>query len=368
MQIGIDITPLTKTPTGVGLYTRYLLRELVSLESPDRFCGLATGVRTLDEENIPVRHVHLPLPTRMMYQLYHLARRPHADTLLGGVDVFHAVNYVLPPLKRARGVLSIHDLGFLRDAGWFSPKIMRPFARAIRGDAHRADTVIAVSEATAKDVCSFLDVAPEKIRVIHEAADSLFEAVERETASRQVRDALNIMTPYLLFVSTVEARKNVTGLLTAFAKADIPHRLVIAGGAGWRSAEVFETAERLHLSDRVVFTGYLRDRALFPALYSAADAFVFPSWHEGFGLPVLEAMACGCPVITSNLSSLPEVGGDAALYVDPADNEDLTVKMEQVAGDAVLRDAMRSKGLARAGEFSWRKCAEETLECYRSLI
>ena len=157
MQIGIDITPLTKTPTGVGLYTRYLLRELVSLESPDRFCGLATGVRTLDEENIPVRHVHLPLPTRMMYQLYHLARRPHADTLLGGVDVFHAVNYVLPPLKRARGVLSIHDLGFLRDAGWFSPKIMRPFARAIRDGT--ADTVIAVSEATAKDVCSFLDVA-----------------------------------------------------------------------------------------------------------------------------------------------------------------------------------------------------------------
>lgn len=368
MIVGIDITPLTKTPTGIGLYTRHLLRELVVLDGPAGFCGLAAGVRPLDKENIPVRYRRVPVPSRLMYQAWARLKRPWADMLLGGLDVFHAVNYVLPPLKHARGVLSIHDLGFLRNPEWFSPKVMKPFARAIREDALRADAVIAVSGATRDDIVSLLGIPHEKIRVIHEAADDTFKPVPRDIAGRQVRDALGVTGPYLLFVSTVEARKNVTGLLTAFSRADLPHQLVVAGGAGWRSVEVFELAEKLGLNDRVVFTGYLRDRSLLPALYSAADAFVFPSWHEGFGLPVLEAMACGCPVIASNASSLPEIGGDAAMYVSPENTDELARKMELVTGDAALNNTLRERGITRAAGFSWRACAEETRDCYRSLV
>lgn len=368
MIVGIDITPLTRTPTGIGLYTRHLIRELTALSGPEGFYGLAAGVRPLDKDNIPIRYRRIPAPSRLVYHTWARLKRPYADVLLDGIDLFHAVNYVLPPLKRARGVLSIHDLGFLRHPEWFSPKVMKPFSRAIREDARRADAVIAVSAATQDDIVSLLGIPPEKILVIHEAADASFRPVSRDTAARLVRDMLGIYDPYLLFVSTVEARKNVTGLLKAFSRADIPHRLIIAGGAGWRSEEVFELVEKLDLSERVLFTGYLRDRSLFPALYSAADAFVFPSWHEGFGLPVLEAMACGCPVIASNTSSLPEIGGDAAIYVSPENTDELARKMELVTGDTALNKVLREKGVARAAGFSWRACAEKTRDCYRSLV
>lgn len=287
------------------------------------------------------------------------------DRFLGGVDVFHAVNYVLPPIKRAKTVLTIHDLGFLRDPSWFSPKIMRPFRRTIRRDACRADVVIAVSEATKADIVSYLDINPEKIHVIYEAADSTFIPTPREIAEQQVRKAFRLSGPYILCVGAVEARKNITGLLAAFSELRLPHNLVIVGSPGWRSEEVFAATSRLQLSKKVLFTGYLRDRTLLPSLYSAADAFVFPSWHEGFGLPLLEAMSCGCPVICSNRSSLPEIGGDAPVYFNPEDKKELRNKLETVLGDASQRMLMRQEGFTQVRKFSWEKCARETLACYQ---
>ncbi|MFA7693132.1 MAG: glycosyltransferase family 1 protein [Candidatus Hydrogenedentales bacterium] len=367
MKIGIDLTPFTKIPTGVGQYTRHLLRELVELKGEDTFSGLAASLRSLDKKAIPIHYSHIPIPSRLMYRIWARLKRPYGDTLLRGIDVFHGVNYVLPPLKRARGVLSIHDLGFLRKSEWFSPKIMKPFSRSIREDARRADRVIAVSKSTRDDIINYLGIPPEKIRVIYEAADPFFKAVAKEEAAAIVHDSLGITSPYLLFLGTVEARKNVTGLLTAFSKADIPHTLVVAGGPGWRSEEAFQLQDQLGLAERVVFTGYLRDRMLLPILYSGADAFVFPSWHEGFGLPLLEAMACNCPVIASNASSLPEIGGDAAIYVSPENTDELARKMELVTGDPRVSESLREKGAIRSREFSWKKCAQETWDCYESL-
>ncbi|HOC68431.1 MAG: N-acetylgalactosamine-N,N'-diacetylbacillosaminyl-diphospho-undecaprenol 4-alpha-N-acetylgalactosaminyltransferase [Candidatus Hydrogenedentes bacterium ADurb.Bin101] len=364
MIIGIDITPVTHTPTGIGMYTRHLIHELAAMACPDIFMGFAAGIRPLDRAHIPFPHRRIPLPSRLLFEIWERTGRPFADRILGGLEVFHAVNYTLPPLKKARGIITIHDLGFLRDPDWFSPKILKPFRRSILRHAQRAETIIAVSEATAADVSEQLGIDRERIRVIYEAADKSFHPIPRDLAAQRVKDALHIEGPYALFVGTVEARKNVTGLLAAFSKAKMPHTLVIAGGYGWRSGEILAFGARLGLAERLRFTGYIPDRTLFPFLYSAADLFVFPSWHEGFGLPVLEAMACGCPVITSGTSSLPEVGGEAALYVEPADVDGLTRKMEAVAGDADLRAVMAGKGLERSRLFSWRQCAEETLACY----
>ena len=368
MRIGIELTPLTYTLTGVGYYARHLVRELATLAGTQALRGFVAGTRALESALPDIALKRFPLPPRLLNPLWTYAGRPCVDTLLGGVDVYHAVNYVLPPLKQARGVLSIHDLGFLRNPGWTNPKIAAPFQRSIRRDAARADAVIACSRATKDDIVSLLDVDPDKVHVIYDAADAAFVPIERDRAAERVREALGISPPYLLFVSTLEARKNVTGLLAAFAGSDIPHKLVIAGAPGWGSEAVMAEAEYRDLSERVVFTGYVPDRSLFPDLYSAADAFVFPSWYEGFGLAMLEAMACGCPVITSNTTSLPEVGGDAPVYVDPGDIEGLSRQMERVAGDEALRAAMREKGLARARDFSWRRCAEETLACYGRLL
>lgn len=368
MRVGIELTPLTYTLTGVGYYLRHVVRELMAVMPSGDLRGFIAGIRTLQTETgmIPCRR--LPVPPRILNVMWERGGRPCVDTCLGGVDVYHAVNYLLPPLKQARGVLSIHDLGFLREPGWSSPAAHQRFRRSIQRDALRADVVIACSRATKADIVSLLGVPPERVQVIYDAADTIFTPVDRDAATRRVHETLRIESPYLLFVSTIEARKNVTGLLDAFARADIPHTLVIAGAPGWGADAVMRRVEMLGLSKRVLFTGYIPDRSLFPALYSAADVFVFPSLHEGFGLAVLEAMACGCPVIVSNTSSLPEVGGDAPVYVEPLDVDALASAMERVVDNRGLRDAMREKGLARAREFSWRNCAKETLECYRRLV
>lgn len=368
MRVGIELTPLTYALTGIGYYVRHVVRELAVLMAPGDLQGFIAGIRKLGDGNTMIPYRRLPMPPRFLNLTWAWGGWPSVDARLGGVDVYHAVNYRLPPLKRARGVLSIHDLGFLREPGWSNPGTNRLFGKHIQRDALRADAVITCSRATQRDIISLLGVEPERVYVIYDAADTSFAPVNRDDAERRVREALGIEAPYLLFVSTIEARKNVTGLLDAFARADLPHKLVIAGAPGGGTGAAAASVERLGLGSRVIFTGYIQDRTLFPPLYSAADVFVFPSWHEGFGLAVLEAMACGCPVIASNTSSLPEVGGDAPFYVDPRDIDGLARAMEQVVAGEWLRAVMREKGLVRARHFSWRKCAEETLACYKGLL
>jgi glycosyltransferase involved in cell wall biosynthesis len=368
MRIGIEITPLTAAPTGVGYYVRHLLEALLSQQNSPEYVGFASGLHPPNLSGLLLKYRCLPIPTRLLYKCWEHTGLPCVDKFLGGVDVYHAVNYVLPPVKKAKRILSIHDLCFLRHPEWASPKIVGPFQRTIRKHAHEADKVIACSESTKKEIVALLELPADRIRVIYDAADALFQPVEPELAQKQTADALNITFPYMLFVGTREPRKNLGGLLKAFSKANIPHHLVIAGGSGWNSSELQEQVTRLNLEDKVHFTGYIHDRTLFPALYSAATAFVFPSWYEGFGLPVLEAMACGCPVIASNATSMPEVGGDAVLYAIPEDTDAWTKTLEQVSGDDGLRESMGQKGLEQANRFSWQRCAEETFDCYRSVL
>ncbi|MFA7693130.1 MAG: glycosyltransferase family 4 protein [Candidatus Hydrogenedentes bacterium] len=368
MRIGIELTPLTYRLTGVGYYVSHLIHEMLHVAEEESIRGFVAGFRSMESslKDFPVKRV--PLPQRVLKLLWDRVHAPRVDCLLGGVDVYHAVNYVLPPLKHAKGILSIHDLGFLRQPDWSNPATRAPFAATIHKDALRADAIIACSESTRDDIVSLLQVPPERVHVIYDAADASFVPVARSTAQERVAAALGLEAPYLLFVSTLEARKNILTLLEAFARTSVPHRLVLAGGAGWGSASILERAKKADLSERVLLTGYIPDRSLFPSLYSAADAFVFPSWYEGFGLALLEAMACGCPVITSNSSSLPEVGGDAPLYVDPGDVDGLAHAIERLCGDKALQEAMREKSIAQSRKFSWRQCAAQTLHCYRSLF
>ena len=345
MRIGFEITPLTYTLTGIGYYVRHLARELADLAAPDTLHGFVAGMQSLADKDRPFQYRRVLVPPRLLHAWWEHTGLPCMDRLLPGLNVYHAVNYVLPPLRQARGVLSIHDVGFLHNAPWNPHGAAVPFRRTIRRDAARADAILTCSHATRNEIVTLLEVPPDKVHVTYYAADRSFSPVPRDMAMQRLRGALGLDGPYLLFVSTLEARKNVAGLLEAFSRADVPHRLVLVGLAGAGSEAVLARAKAPDLADRVVIAGYLPDRSLFPALYSAADGLVFPSWHEGFGLAVLEAMSCGCPVITSNASSLPEVGGDQG-----------------------FRGSMRLKGLAQAERFSWRGCAEETLAVYRRLV
>jgi glycosyltransferase involved in cell wall biosynthesis len=370
MRVGFDIGPITAQRTGVGNYCYSLLRHILGLPEAPEVVGFASGRRApalgpLEER---VKYRYLPVPTRALYESWAWLGRPRVDRFLGGVSVYHATNYYLPPVASARRVVTIHDLSFLVLPELASPKIVGPYSRRIRRFAGEADAILAYSESTKADIVEHLDVPPEKIAVAPLAVDEDFAPVPREEARRRLEARYGIDGPFLLFVSTLEPRKNVPTLLRAFARVAkaIPHRLVLVGPEGWNTEQIYETMERHHLSMRVVRPGFV-PRGMLSSFYCAADAFVFPTLYEGFGLPLLEALACGCPVITSNNSSVPEVTGDAALRCEATDDEAIAEDILRVLGNAALREELARRGREQAGRFSWRSCAETTVGVYRSL-
>lgn len=371
MRVGFDVGPITTTRTGVGNYCFYLLKHLVAMEENCQYLGLSTGMGTIDLGSLEgrVTHRHIPLPTRFMYALWTLCHGPKVDRLLGGVDVYHATNYFLPPTAEARRVVTIHDLAFLAVPQYCSPKIVGPFSKTMEKFAKEADGILTYSEATKSDVVNFLGVDEAKITVAPMAVDEGFAPMEKEEAAARVKQKYGISSPFLLFVSTLEPRKNVVGLIRAFAKvaARIPHNLVLIGSVGWNADDIFETIRETNLEDRVIRPGFVPHMEL-PAFYCAADAFLFPTHYEGFGLPLLEALTCGCPVVTSSNSSIPEVTGGASIYVDPVDDDSIASGIEKVLGDVTLRRANIEKGIKHGKTFSWQDCAKITLDAYRRVV
>jgi glycosyltransferase involved in cell wall biosynthesis len=370
MRLGFDMGPITSNRTGVGNFCYSLLGALLNLEDAPEVHGLAAGLSHPRLGALAARAScrHLPIPARAMYKIWDTFGRPTVESLIGPVDVFHATNYYLPPAKTAARVLSIYDLAFLVNPEWCSPKIVGPFTKQIRRFSQEATLILTSSKATKQDISNLLDVPEDKIRVSYGAANDALEPIPREQAAATLASRYGIRGPYLLFVSTIEPRKNVLGLLDAFRRvADrYEHQLVLVGSTGWNAESTMAALHNPDIAGRVTHLGFVPFDDL-AALYSAADALVFPSHYEGFGLPVLEAMACGCPVITSNRSSLPEVGGDAAIYCDPNDTGALATAIECVLGDPDRRSRMITAGHDQARRFSWRSCAETTLAAYREV-
>lgn len=372
MRIALDVSPITPTRTGVGNYCYYLLKHLLAVAPEDQFLGFSSGSSPVDLGAMAGRvyHRHIPLPTRVVYQLWKYAAWPKPDTWLGGADVYHATNYYLPPAHSARRVVTIHDLAFMSVPELCSPKISGLFARNAGRFVREADAVIACSESTKRDILRHFDADPARVSVVYEAVDEDFRAMARDDARRIVAERYGLAGPYLLCVGTLEPRKNLPILLKAFARIakDIPHTLVLAGGMGWNTEEIFATLDALPLGDRVRRTGFVRTHGDLSALYSAADAFIFPTRYEGFGLPLLEAMTCGCPVVAANNSSLPEVAGHAALWCETDDVHAFGEAMITAVTDTGVRRRLVEAGYGRVAEFSWRTCAMETHAIYRSVL
>ena len=273
------------------------------------------------------------------------------------------------PLWGVPTVLTIHDL-----IPQLLPEHHKPLNRwylnwTMPLYCRRADHIIAVSEATRRDLLATYHLPPEKVTVIHEAASPRFRP-QTESAHERVRGMYGLPEEYLLYVGTIEPRKNLERLLAAWTplrrSGECPP-LVIVGKRGWLSGSFYAALEASPVREDIILTGYVLDADL-PAIYSAATAFVWPSLYEGFGLPPLEAMACGTPVVCADASSMPEVVGDAALLFDPLDSDAVKAAMRQIAADGDLRDALRQRGLAQAAKFSWSHAAEETLEVYSYLL
>ncbi|MCS7287390.1 MAG: glycosyltransferase family 1 protein [Anaerolineae bacterium] len=373
MNLCLDLSPVVHQKAGLASYARELAIKLVEMET-----GISWSVFHYDRH--PPASLPSPLnilPRRVVpwgaYRWRSTAALCHflglnMDSLFRGVDLFHATEHLLPRFSRIKTVFTLHDLIFLFHPEthkpmnrWFLTLMMPRFLRA-------ADAVITVSECTKKDAMRFYNIPEEKITVIYEGVSPRFHPVSSEIVGA-VRLKYGLPERFILYVGTIEPRKNLIALLEAlhYLLTTYHLQLVIVGKKGWLYEGFFRRLRELGLEERVHFTGYVPDEDL-PALYSAADLFVFPSLYEGFGLPVLEAMACGVPVICSNTSSLPEVAGDAALLVDPTDVQALAKAIERALTDETLRAMLRAKGLERARMFTWEKTAQKTLEVYRRVL
>lgn len=275
---------------------------------------------------------------------------------------------VIPLYTGCTNYVVIHDLAYflpeLDAYPWLDTMYMRTF---LPRSARRADGVFAVSENTKRDVVRFTGCDPAKITVTYEAADPAYAPVRDPQRLRIVRGKYNLPASFVLYTGSLSPRKNLVRLLKAFARicGELPHRLVLTGSKSWKDRAVYEMVDTLQLRSRIAQVGYVEEEDM-PALYTLAGAYVYPSLYEGFGLPLLEAMQCGCPVVASNASSVPEVAGDAAILVDPCDVEAMADAIKEVLTDPSRRKTLVAAGFHRASLFSWRRCAETMLTVVRA--
>jgi glycosyltransferase involved in cell wall biosynthesis len=371
LRIGIDYTAAARQGAGIGRYTRELVRALAKLDrSHDYVLLAATGGRRLADRDWPPNFQtrSLPLSDRTLAILWHRLRLPlWVEVATGSVDIFHSPDFVLPPLRRARTLVTVHDLSFIRYPQCADAKLRAYLNKVVPRSVQRADLVLADSQSTKDDLMELLGVEADGIEVVYPGVENRFHPIKDQTLLEKVRARYSLPPKFILGLGTLQPRKNFTRLIKAFADlrfADL--RLVIAGGKGWLYEEIFATVARLGLEEKVVFPGFVADEDL-PALYNLADLFVFPSLYEGFGLPPLEALACGTPVITSDASSLPEVMGEAGLMVEATDVEALAEAMGRVLEDDALREGMIARGLEQARQFTWQKAAARLLNLYETL-
>ncbi len=366
MRIGIDARLVYYHQAGIGQYILRLTQALAQIDREDHFVIFKSRKDTtpiVDQANFKRHDLWTPSHHRLERLAMSIELAPFA------LDVLHSPDFIPPSRTRCPVVITMHDLAFLLYPRFLTRDSARYYGQVDLA-ARQADHIIAVSESTKRDTVRLLGVPESKITVIHEAAHPLFTPITNEEALVRIRARYNLPPEFVLFVSTIEPRKNLPTLLRAFRRLRDNYKseavLVIAGNRGWLAEQVDQVLEELNLNDAVRFLGGVANEELV-YLYNAARLFVLPSFYEGFGLPPLEAMACGTPVVVSQVSSLPEVVGDAGMLVAPEDVEGLTVAMWRVLTDDDLHREMRAKGVKRAATFSWERAARETLAVYEKV-
>ena len=371
MRIAIDASSVPAKPAGAGVYAIELVRAMAERDRRDGYALFARGstfdVDMGDKRNWKIERVSASSrPARLAWEQIQLPRA--LDRL--GIDVLHSTHHTLPLAGvRCRRVVTIHDVTFFRIPERYPP-IRRFYMQTLtRLSACAADAIIVPSNAALDDVLSRLHVPAEKVVTVYEAPARRFAPVPAPESVPVLRE-LGVDSPYVLSVGSLEPGKNRPRLIRAMRMLrdqGFEQRLVVVGQKAWNLDDELALVTELNMQDRVQYLGYVGDSQL-PALYSAAAAFAFPSLHEGFGLPVIEAMACGTPVLTSNISATAEVAGDAAVLVDPLSVEAIRDGLRQLLGDPALRAELSARGLGRASEFSWGRAADETHAVYERVV
>lgn len=356
---------------GIARYMVHLLRELPPAANEFQLDVYATEPLaptllpdvTIRTTRLPV---HKPL-ARIFWEQTVFA----LNLLQKNYSLLHSLAYVSPLLNRTRTIVTLYDLSF-----YLYPEYLRPFHRlylrwGTRFSARRAERLITISESAKRDAVRLLKLEPDKIDVAVPGVDELFSRPISPEAIAQFRRLKKLPDHFVLFLGTREPRKNIPSLIRAFAKLQgrtrVAYKLVLAGGRGWMDEEIPHVLQATDMTDHVLFPGFVPHEDL-PLWYHAADAFVYPSQYEGFGMPALEALASGTPVITSNVSSLPEAVGDAALLIDPQSPEQIADALVRILNDTDLRLELRARGLEHARQYTWTRTAQVTARSYRRAL
>jgi glycosyltransferase involved in cell wall biosynthesis len=371
MRIAIDCRCVFRGCGGIGNYTLALVRALARVNAEDEFVLLSSDLTPRLEIVNQANFVQHFQPAAMLDADWEQLQLPSVLAELG-VDLYHNPTFALPIVRPCKAVATIHDVVF-----HFRPDLVREglreyLQRWTEVAAHTADRIVTVSRHSREALIAAYGVDGSRIDVTYEAADrDRFRPAYGGAREDEFRARYGVRGPFILYVGALEPKKNLDRLLDAFAEAraarGLTHSLVLAGGDGGMPYDAREAIAERDLQAAVVVTGFLPDD-LLPRAYNAADVFVYPSLYEGFGLPVLEAMACGTPAVVSQATSLPEVAGDAAVLVDPLDTSALAAALVAVATDRDLHESLRVAGLRRAEQFSWQRTALDTLRCYQSAV
>lgn len=378
MHIAIDYTAAVHQGAGIGRYTRNLIRALAGLDASNQYTlfvaggwGEGDGLGPW-QGNFRVRSV--PLTDRWMQILWQRLRVPvPIQMVTGSIGLFHSPDFVLPPVGRTPAIVTVHDLSFLQVPQHFVPGFRDYLEGAVSRAVGKATHVLADSDSTRRDLIELMGVKPSDVTVVYPGVEARFRQVENVEILARVAHRYKLPEQFILGLSTLQPRKNFDGLIDAFRQmlacagasedfADL--HLVIAGGAGWMHEDILELVTRHGLHDRVHFPGFVKDEDL-PALYSLAAVFAFPSWYEGFGIPVLESMACSTPVVAADNSSLPEVVGEAGLMVDAGDSDGLAAALSKVLTEPGLRATLVPAGREHASQFTWETAAKDLLATYQ---
>ncbi len=368
MRIGVDVRMFYYRMAGIGWYTVRLLTALAKIDEENEYILLQHRKQTETLVQSPkFGRATIYAPAHHRFEQWPLS----LETRRLGLDLIHSPDFIPPLYNNIPAVITIHDLAFLLYPQFVTSESARYYGQ-VEEAVKRASRVIAVSHSTKNDIIKLLGAPATKIDVIHEAAAPLFRPIPREQSLAMLK-GLDFQPPerFILFVGTIEPRKNLTTLIRAYHQLNEQYRhnlpLLLSGSAGWLSEDLSDLVTELDLNEQVHFLGRTSIEQLL-ALYNLATVLAHPAHYEGFGLTLLEAMACATPVVCSDASSLPEVVGDAALLVPPEDVDAWAAALHRVLSDRELRQTMSRKGLERSKQFSWEKAARETLDTYRKAV
>jgi len=366
MRFAVDAHAIGRHLTGNEVYVRSLLREFAEIDRHSQFVAYISEPGA--EQYIPERFEIRRVASNPYYRLgWDLARLTRVDK----PDLIH-VQYTAPLLGTVPLVVTVHDVSFLEHPEYFTVARRSQLRYTVARTVKRAARILTVSNFSRDAILRAYDIPADKVRVVPNAASPAFRVIGREKAQLAVRARLGFQAPFVFSVGDLQPRKNQIGLIEAFARLlhtypQLPQHLVLTGKETWFTPKVHEAAKMSGFADRIHFTGFVSDEELLE-LYNACDCFVFPSFYEGFGLPILEAMACGKAVACSNTSAMPEVADGAGLLFNPRKTEEITRAMADILLDSELRNRMERLGVQRATVFSWQKSARTTLDVYSEVV